>query len=241
MPVQAPDDYAERVLRDGFAIIDAVVPGAYAEGLAKAIDELPQSDAVRQKAGVYGVRNLLELCPKVQELACRSEVRALVSPILGDGCFAVRATFFDKVPDANWKLRYHQDSAISVERRIDTPGFTAWADKAGAPHVRPPESVLLGMLAVRVHLDDCGPGNGPLKVLVGSHQRKADREDLESIKTRYTEETCLVPRGGALVMRPLLWHASGPAESPGHRRVVHLEFAASDLPNGLEWRSRVAP
>jgi hypothetical protein len=44
-----------------------------------------------------------------------------------------------------------------------------------------------------------------------------------------------VPRGGTLLVRPLLLHASAPAIHPGHRRVVHLEFAANLLPGGLVW------
>jgi hypothetical protein len=49
---------------------------------------------------------------------------------------------------------------------------------------------------------------------------------------------CLVPRGGLLVMRPLLLHASSPASAPAHRRVLHLEYAAEALPDGLEWHER---
>ncbi|MEW6284455.1 MAG: phytanoyl-CoA dioxygenase family protein, partial [Candidatus Eremiobacterota bacterium] len=36
---------------------------------------------------------------------------------------------------------------------------------------------------------------------------------------------CCVPAGGAVLMRPLLIHASSAARTPGHRRVIHLEFA----------------
>lgn len=36
-------------------------------------------------------------------------------------------------------------------------------------------------------------------------------------------------------MRPLILHASGSAQAPAHRRVIHLEFAAAALPGGLEW------
>jgi hypothetical protein len=36
-------------------------------------------------------------------------------------------------------------------------------------------------------------------------------------------------------MRPLLLHASASARVPGHRRVIHLEYAAESLPDGLEW------
>jgi len=37
-------------------------------------------------------------------------------------------------------------------------------------------------------------------------------------------------------MRPLLLHASSPAVSLSRRRVLHIEYAAEELPGGLEWR-----
>jgi len=36
-------------------------------------------------------------------------------------------------------------------------------------------------------------------------------------------------------MRPLLLHASSASQSPRHRRVIHLEYAAEPLPGGLQW------
>ena len=38
-----------------------------------------------------------------------------------------------------------------------------------------------------------------------------------------------------LAFQPLTLHASSAATSPGHRRVVHLEFATGALPGGLAW------
>jgi hypothetical protein len=51
---------------------------------------------------------------------------------------------------------------------------------------------------------------------------------------------CCVERGGILAFRPLILHASSTAVSPSHRRVLHFEFAAEDLPHPLEWHARVA-
>ena len=45
-------------------------------------------------------------------------------------------------------------------RRVESPGYGPWTVKAGIAHVRPPIGVLEGMLTLRVHLDDCGPGRG---------------------------------------------------------------------------------
>jgi hypothetical protein len=40
-------------------------------------------------------------------------------------------------------------------------------------------------------------------------------------------------------MRPLLLHASASGTGPGHRRVIHLEYAVEELPGGLEWYESV--
>jgi hypothetical protein len=44
-----------------------------------------------------------------------------------------------------------------------------------------------------------------------------------------------VPRGGAMVMKPLLLHASSKASISGMRRVLHFVFGAAELPGGLRW------
>jgi ectoine hydroxylase-related dioxygenase (phytanoyl-CoA dioxygenase family) len=96
------------------------------------------------------------------------------------------------------------------------------------------------MLAVRIHLDDCGPDNGPLRVLPGSHRAgRLTTGQIADCKTRVTPVEVPVARGGILAFRPLLLHASSPATSPAHRRVVHLEFAAAMLADGLEWHTWV--
>ena len=155
--------------------------------------------------------------------------------MLGAGCVAVNATLFDKTPGRNWKVPPHQDVTIRVRERRAVPGFDTWWEKAGVPHCWPPAAVLEGMLAVRLHLDDCGPANGPLRVLPGSHA--AGVLDAAAIDAwpRDGEVTCLAPRGGVVLMRPLLLHASSAAESPGRRRVLHVEYAAPALPGGLAW------
>jgi hypothetical protein len=194
---------------------------------------------VRRKRGVYGVRNLLEICPDVQRLARQPHVRQFVVPILGNRAFAVRAIFFDKVPDANWSLFWHQDNVVAVAQRSDAPGFTGWSCKAGVWQVQPPVHILARMVAVRVHLDDCGPENGPLRVLPGSHRFGWLDDQLDAWKQRVSEVVCDVRCGGIVAMCPLTLHASSPSQDPSHRRVIHIEYACDNLPDGLEWNNRV--
>jgi ectoine hydroxylase-related dioxygenase (phytanoyl-CoA dioxygenase family) len=88
-------------------------------------------------------------------------------------------------------------------------------------------------------LDRCGADNGPLRVLAGSHQSGRLEDEFDSWKQRTVEYQCEPPLGGVVAMRPLLLHASSPAEAPSHRRVLHFEYARHSLPGGLEWRDQI--
>jgi ectoine hydroxylase-related dioxygenase (phytanoyl-CoA dioxygenase family) len=158
---------------------------------------------------------------------------------LGPDAFAVWAILFDKHPGANWKVVWHQDLTIAVDRTADVPGYGPWSVKAGIPHVQPPVRVLEQMVAVRIHLDPCGLENGPVRVIPGSHcAGRLSGTQIDALRHQAAEVNCVVGRGGILVMRPLLLHASAPAQRATHRRVVHIEFAACELDRGVEWCER---
>ena len=129
----------------------------------------------------------------------------------------------------------------AVRERVETPGWGPWSEKAGVVHVQPPPAVLEGMVTIRIHLDDCGEDNGPLRVLPGTH--RTGRFDVRAIADAAAERRavlCTARAGDCLVMRPLVLHASGKATGAAdHRRVLHIEWAADDLPGNLEWRECV--
>jgi ectoine hydroxylase-related dioxygenase (phytanoyl-CoA dioxygenase family) len=193
--------------------------------------------AVCEKGGsTYAVRRLCEMIPAARVVAASPGMRAIVEPVLGASARVVRSLLFDKNPAANWKVPWHQDLTIAVKERRDVDGFGPWSEKAGVTHAQPPVEVLERMVTVRLHLDDCGVENGPLRVLPGSHRLGVfEPANIGTARRELPEVTCTVAAGGVVVMRPLTLHASSPAERPGHRRVVHLEFAGEDLPGGLEW------
>ncbi len=151
--------------QDGWAVTAPVVPHCELEELTDALSALANS---RQGRG--GVRNLLLDVPAVARLAISLAVRTVAEQVLGPHAFAVRALFFDKTPDANWKVIWHQDLTIAVERQVHVEGYGPWSVKDGVPHVQPPVEILEQMLAVRVHLDASGTDNGPVRVLSGSHR-----------------------------------------------------------------------
>jgi hypothetical protein len=182
-----------------------------------------------------GRRGLLAL-PEISALARSPRVLDMVRPHLPQEPLPVRAIYFDKYPDANWLVPWHQDLTLAVRERADVPGFGPWSAKEGIPHVQPPIALLERMLAVRLHLDATDMDNGALRVLPGTHGLgRLSAERIQELRRNVPEQLCDARPGDALLMRPLLLHASARSQSGRHRRVLHLEYAAFDLPPALRW------
>jgi ectoine hydroxylase-related dioxygenase (phytanoyl-CoA dioxygenase family) len=230
------DKVAGAIEHDGFAIVPEVIDENEISHALTVLKRAEESAGARRRGGVYAIRNLLVVAPEIGELVDASRIRPLIEQVLGVSCFVVRSILFDKTPEANWKVVWHQDLSIAVRARHDVEGFSGWSEKAGVVHVQPPVEILERMLTLRLHLDASDEANAPLRVIPGSHAGgRLSAEAITSLRERSEITSCLVPRGGALLMRPLLLHASSAARVPQHRRVVHLEFAAASLPDGLEW------
>jgi hypothetical protein len=58
----------------------------------------------------------------------------------------------------------------------------------------------------------------------------------EELRRQNGETTVPVARGGVLVMRPPILHASSKATEQRQMRVLHFVFGPPKLPSGLEWR-----
>ncbi len=160
----------------------------------------------------------------------------LVADVLGPGARPVRALLMGKGEAENWAIAFHQDTTLALKAHREIPGFGPWVNKAHFYNVQAPACVMEGMLATRVHLDACGEGNGPLKVLPGSH-KEGKLED-GAIAERVAAGGALTiqaERGEIVFMRPLALHGSDRARAPEPRRVLHIEWAAEALPGGLEW------
>ena len=96
------------------------------------------------------------------------------------------------------------------------------------------------MITARIHLDDCDEENGALRVLPGSHREgKLAANDISRWAETHETSVCNAQAGDVLFMRPLLLHSSLRANNPVHRRVLHLEYASEELPNGLKWVGRL--
>ena len=87
-----------------------------------------------------------------------------------------------------------------------------------------------------MHLDDCPATNGALKVIPGTHCAGVMSPHDIATTARQGRAVTLEARAGDVVtMTPLLVHSSSEALQPRHRRVIHIEYAAQELPGGLAW------
>lgn len=219
------------------AALDLAEHGARRERGALTADEVAAvlsavSGLPRDRAGVR-IAGLPSLGPW---LAANGAVGRLAAAALGPAARPVRAVLFDKSPGNNWRLAWHQDRTVVVKRRRAVEGFGPWSVKAGLQHVAPPWSVLSRMLTLRLHLDPVGPDNAPLLIAPGSHRLGILPEAaIPAAVASCGALACLADPGDVWVYATPILHASEPAEAPTRRRVLQIDYAAAELPGGLEW------
>lgn len=230
MPALKESLRAESFARNGFVSVPDVSSG-------RSVDVAQHVDLGMGASG--GTRCLLTTA-RCAALAGRLREHPEIALLVPKGHVAVQCTYFEKSSERNWLVPLHQDLCIPVAERIDGAGLTGWSEKEGTVFVQPPVAVLEQLVAVRLHLDPCTASDGPLRVVPGSHTRGVLAPDAAAILRDAQGETlCEAEVGTALVMRPLLLHASSKSQGAGRRRVLHFLFGAPSLPHGLRWQTAV--
>jgi ectoine hydroxylase-related dioxygenase (phytanoyl-CoA dioxygenase family) len=217
------------VPKQGFAIVPDVLTRSDLDRLDESLKRTPLP---RSRAGMrHALRH-----PAVLAVARDPRLLAIAQEILGCASFPFKATLFDKSPISNWLVAWHQDKALPLRERREHRAWGPWSVKDGVIYAHAPASALSRVVALRLHLDDSASENGPLRVLPGTQTMGVLSDNaIHDLNTRTSAVDCLVPRGGILVMRPLIVHASSKSRSTKQRRVLHIEYAAStSIADGLE-------
>jgi len=223
----AAESFVDSVVTNGFA----TAPGCLSAGEIDAlIAELNESSLYRSRAGI---RHLMQH-PAVNKVARSSPLLDMACSVLGAAAFPFRATLFDKSPESNWLVAWHQDTALPLRNREDRPGWGPWSVKEGILYAHAPAQALSEVLALRLHLDASTINNGPLRVLAATQTQGILTDDgIEELAAKSPPVECTTPRGGVLAMRPLLVHASSKSRSQEPRRVLHIEYAAHPEMDGF--------
>lgn len=221
------------MLNHGYRCLSEVITPAQAEEI---LAELAQHPASQRG----GMRNAEQKLPKVKQLIKSIPILSIVRESMegetNHPISFVRALIFDKSAANNWRVSWHQDRTIAVSKRIDIEGWGPWSIKDGIHHVQPSVDVLQKMVTLRIHLDPATSANGCLMILPNTHQDGLlDRDAVKHHVEKQAPVHCEGGVGSAVVMSPLLLHASCKASNDKPRRILHIEYSQSALPAGLNW------
>jgi hypothetical protein len=223
-------NYHRQMMDAGYAVVPKVVELEEIDELLGCIQNLAGASA--------GTRRLIDM-PWCEAVAEHIANDPRLQETLPENTTVVQCTLFNKSLETNWLVPLHQDLAIPVAERVDSPRCSGWSEKEGEIFVQPPTDLLQQMLAIRLHLDDSDERNGALRVVLGSHRLgRLTSIDARRERDQLGDVPISVPGGGAMLMRPLLLHASSKAVVDTPRRVLHFVFGPGKLPEGLRWRSR---
>lgn len=227
-----------QIEKQGYTIIEDVFDNLEIRQIQDIIDSLDTSgETYRKSAGLFAIRQFLKEAPAALPLLQNQKLTPLIQELFGEGYFIVKSIYFDKPGESNWFVATHQDLTISVDKKLDVDGYGLWTVKQQQFAVQPPLSILENIFTVRIHLDDTDINNGALKVAPGSHSKGVYRP--EAVNLGCTEVICDVPKGGIMIMKPLLMHSSARSASNNRRRVIHIEFSNMELAEGLGWAEKM--
>lgn len=231
--------YRAQIEDSGFVIINNVFSDVEVEKILQLINQADISkNTFRKTADLFAIRQFLKEIPDINRLILKEKFKALVHSLFGPDYFIVKSIYFDKPEQSNWFVSYHQDLTISVDKRGELNGYNKWTIKQDQFSVQPPLDILKQIYTLRIHLDDTNGENGALKVVPGSHLKGVYRStDIDWLNE--TEHICDVPKGGVMIMKPLLLHSSSRTTNNNKRRVIHIEFCNKELPQTLKWVERI--
>ena len=223
-------EISKKLGKQGFAIVHSVFSEEGMDSLLKIIT------ASKSTENNFAIRQFFEIVPEAKPVIFNAAFQSFFKQNFGVNYFLIKAIYFDKPPAANWIVPWHQDLTITTNQKVLHAGYAKWRLKNGVHYVHPPIAILENIVTIRIHLDDCTKANGALRVIPSSHRTGIDK------KLDFTQEKpviCEVKRGGVLLMKPLLFHASKRTTNNLNRRVIHLEFASKELLSPLTYRERI--
>lgn len=222
----------------GFTVLNDIFEDKEIENILTAINSADNSKATFRKSNdLFAIRQFLKEIPDVNKFVFTDKFKSTIKNLIGDNFFVVKSIYFDKPEKSNWFVSYHQDLTISVDKKADITNYGPWTVKQNQFAVQPPLDILKSIYTIRIHLDNTDENNGALKVVPGSHLKGIYRpETIDWTKER--ETICTVPKGGIMLMRPLLLHSSSRTTNNNQRRVIHIELSNAELTPELNWAEK---
>lgn len=138
---------------------------------------------------------------------------------------ALRAVGFNKSPELNWSLPWHQDRVIAMADRIDDPSLTNWTQKDGTWHCEPSVDILKNMAFAYIAFDAVTPRSGGLELSEGTHNLgKVRQTNTEKVVDLHPNVAPTLARGECLLIFALTLHRSSRNETLSPRRALRIDI-----------------
>ena len=233
--------YINEINSEGFAIIDKVYSENEIEKIISEIEKVTENETenstFRKSQDLFAIRQFHKEIPETLNFIFNQNLREIIKLNFGENYFITKSIYFDKPEKSNWFVAYHQDLTISVDKKVEIKNYENWTTKQNQFAVQPPKEILEQNFTIRIHIDKTTKENGALKVLNKSHKKGIVRTENIVIENKI-ETICEVEKGGIMIMKPLIFHASNKTTNNERRRVIHIEFSNQKLPNELEWSEK---
>lgn len=233
--------HSAEINSEGFTIINDIYSENEIEKLISLIEDVTENDSenvtFRKSQDLFAIRQFHKEIPETLPYIFNQKLKNIIESNFGKGYFITKSIYFDKPEKSNWFVAYHQDLTISVNKKVEIENFENWTIKQNQFAVQPPKEILEDNFTIRIHIDKTTKDNGALKVINNSHSKGILR--IENLNFKHEKETvCEVEKGGIMIMKPLLFHASNKTTNNERRRVIHIEFSKQNLSEGLEWSEK---
>lgn len=147
-----------------------------------------------------------------------------------------RVILFDKSPERNWSVGWHQDRTIAAAKRCDIEGYSVWSKKGGEWHVEPPFKIIEQSISLRLSVDPTTKHNGALEVIPGSHLAgRLDDDQTKTLAQKNEPDVIETGEGDVVILASAAIHRSRPSKTNSRRRVLQIDYSWANLPPPLEW------
>lgn len=234
-------NHINEINSEGFVIIDKVYSENEIEKIISEIEKVTQiendNSTFRKSQDLFAIRQFHKEIPETLKYIFNKNLKEIIKTNFGENYFITKSIYFDKPEKSNWFVSYHQDLTISVDKKVEVENFENWTTKQNQFAVQPSKEILEQIFTIRIHIDKTTKENGALKVLNKTHNKGIFRTENIEVENE-TETICEIEKGGIMIMKPLLFHASNKTTNNERRRVIHIEFSNQNLPNKLEWSEK---
>ena len=197
--------HLERIERDGYSVIEAVIEPSQADAVRDDIERLERELGIEpadndfEGRSTRRVYNLLAHGTLYQEIPVHSRVLSVVEGVLDPGCLVSSLSSISIGPGESAQMIHADDQLIPLPK----------------PHIA---TVCNSMWA----LTDFTEANGATRLVPGSHRRDHSPDMMKS----YDSIAAEMPKGSVLVWHGSLWHGGGANRSGQQRVGIAMNYCA---------------